>query len=140
MIRDDFYERGLAVRREMFGTGGAEAQVAGATGFTDKFQDIVTRHCYGDIWSRAGLDRRERSLITLAMLVALGRAHEVEFHLRGALANGVTATEIRELLLQASIYCGLPAANDGFRIAERIVADAEVAEVAEVAAADGSAA
>ncbi|GAB3155254.1 hypothetical protein GCM10027258_60000 [Amycolatopsis stemonae] len=119
---DELYERGLRIRREMFGPAGAEEQTDSATEFTAKLQDIVTRHCYGDIWARAGLDRRERSLVTLAFLVALGRRHEIGIHVEGAVANGVTVEEIRELLLQAVPYCGLPAAVDGFAVAERILA------------------
>ncbi|MFD2474777.1 carboxymuconolactone decarboxylase family protein [Amycolatopsis silviterrae] len=121
MIKDEFYERGLRLRHAMFGSAGAEAQTESATWFTDKLQELVTRHAYGDIWARAGLDRRDRSLVTLAMLVALGRLHELEFHLEGAIANGVTAEEIRELLLHATLYCGMPAAVDGFQVAERAI-------------------
>ncbi|MFI5609436.1 carboxymuconolactone decarboxylase family protein, partial [Amycolatopsis sp. NPDC051903] len=124
MIEDDFHERGLAIRRAMFGSAGAETQTESATWFTDKLQDIVTRHAYGDIWARAGLGRRDRSLVTLAMLVALGRDHELAMHLEGAVANGVTAVEIRELLLHATLYCGLPAAVDGFHVAERVLPSA----------------
>ncbi|MEU9336664.1 carboxymuconolactone decarboxylase family protein [Streptomyces sp. NPDC048290] len=119
MIEDELHTRGLDLRRKMFGPEGAEDQVRSATEFTEKLQDIVTRHCYGDIWARDGLSLRDRSLITLAFLVALGRSHELEFHLDGARANGVTPEEIRELLIQATLYCGLPAAVDGFRVAGR---------------------
>ena len=125
MIKDSLHERGLAVRREMFGPDGADRQTDSVTAFTDKFQDIVTRHCYGDIWAREGFSRRDRSLVTVAMLVALGRPHELEFHLEGAIANGVTVTEIRELLLHSTLYCGMPAALDGFQIAEKVIPVAE---------------
>ncbi|MEV7287067.1 carboxymuconolactone decarboxylase family protein [Streptomyces sp. NPDC093252] len=121
MIRDELYERGLRMRRSMFGPPGADDQIASATEFTEKLQDIVTRYCYGDVWSRDGLGPRDRSLVTLAFLVALGRPHELEFHLEGARANGVTTEEIRELLIQATLYCGLPAAVDGFRVAGRVL-------------------
>ena len=121
MLKDDLYERGLAIRREMFGRKRAEDQIEAVGEFNEKLQEIVTRYCYGDIWARDGLDRRERSLITLAFLVALGRPDEIEFHLDGAIANGATVVEIRELLLQATLYCGLPAANDAFRVAQRVL-------------------
>jgi 4-carboxymuconolactone decarboxylase len=123
VITDELYERGLAIRREMFGAEGAEAQVESTTEFTDKLQDIITRNCFGDIWSRPGLTRRERSLITVAMLVALGRPNQVAVHLRGAVANGVTPTEVRELLLHAHLYCGIPAMVDGFATASKILGD-----------------
>jgi 4-carboxymuconolactone decarboxylase len=124
MIKDSFYDRGIAVRRDMFGPAGAEQMTDNASAFTDELQDIVTRHCFGDIWSRDGLDRRDRSLVTLAMLVALGRSHEIGIHTRGALANGVTSDELRELLIHSSLYCGIPSAFDGFRVVEPIVDEA----------------
>lgn len=127
MIRDEQFELGRDLRRQMFGTSGADDQIESATELTDKLQEIVTRQVFGDIWQRPELDMRTRSMITLAMLVALGRGHEIRIHLRGALANGVTAEEIREIMLHSSIYCGLPAAVDGILAAGEIFAERQVA-------------
>ncbi|GGC85662.1 4-carboxymuconolactone decarboxylase [Tersicoccus solisilvae] len=121
MIKDEYYDAGLALRRAMFGPSGAEDQVEHTTDLNDKIQEVVTRYCFGDVWQRDGLDLRVRSLITLAMLVATGRSHEIRIHLRGAVANGVTAEEIRELMLHSFLYCGIPAAMDGFRAADEIL-------------------
>lgn len=90
MIHDELYDSGLELRRRMFGPGGAEEQVDTTTELNDKIQDVVTRYCFGDIWQREGLSLKTRSLITLAMLVALGRPHEIRIHLRGAISNGVS--------------------------------------------------
>ena len=91
------------------------------TPFTQDFQDLITRYAWGEIWSRPGLDRRTRSCITLTALVALGREHELELHVRAALRNGVTRTRSREVLLQCAVYCGVPAANGAFAIAQRVI-------------------
>jgi 4-carboxymuconolactone decarboxylase len=91
------------------------------TPMTEEFQDLLTRYAWGEIWGRPGLDRKTRSCITIAMLVALGRSEELAAHLRGALNNGVTREEIKEVLLQTAIYCGVPAANSAFRVASEIV-------------------
>lgn len=126
MIRDDDYDRGLEVRREIFGSAGAEQQTESTTELNDKMQEIVTRWCFGDIWTRdEELSRRLRSMITVAMLVALGRAHELSIHLRGALANGVTEHELREICLHAVLYCGIPSANEGLRSLEAILRDGD---------------
>lgn len=122
MIRDDDYDRGLDVRREIFGSAGAEQQTESTTELNDKMQEIVTRWCFGDIWTRdEELSRRDRSMITVAMLLALGRPHELNIHYRGALANGVTERELRELCLHAVLYCGIPAANEGLRSLEAVL-------------------
>jgi 4-carboxymuconolactone decarboxylase len=121
VIRDELFDTGLATRRRMFGPPGAEQQTDDPGPFTEKLQEIVTRWCFGDVWARPELGHRDRSLITLAMLVALGRPHEIRIHVRGAVANGVTVEEIRELLVHAVVYCGLPAAVDGFRQAEAVL-------------------
>jgi 4-carboxymuconolactone decarboxylase len=121
MIHDQQFDLGLQLRRDMFGVVGADDQVSSTDEWDDKLQEIVTRHVFGDVWQRPGLDRRTRSLVTLAMLVATNRSHEVGIHLRGALSNGVTGEELRELMLHASIYCGLPAAVDGIRAARAVV-------------------
>ncbi|GAA4666750.1 MULTISPECIES: carboxymuconolactone decarboxylase family protein [Amycolatopsis] len=123
MIRDEHFELGRELRRRMFGRAGADDQIESTTELDDKLQDIVTRHVFGDIWQRPELDVRTRSMITLAMLVALGRAHEIRIHLRGALANGVTPEEIREIMLHSTIYCGLPAGVDGILAAGEVFAE-----------------
>ena len=124
MIKDELYENGIRLRREMFGSAGAEEQVENAAPLMEKLQEIVTRYCFGDIWQRDGLDQRSRSMVTLGMLVALGREHETKIHLQGALANGVTADEIREIMLHSFLYCGIPAAASGLKAAEEVLAAA----------------
>jgi 4-carboxymuconolactone decarboxylase len=121
VLRDELFERGLQIRREMFGPEGADRQVEAATDFTEKLQEMVTRNAFGDVWARDGLTRRERSMLTIAMLLAMGRSHEVRIHVRGAVANGVTREEIREILLHAAVYCGIPAAVDGFISASQVL-------------------
>lgn len=121
MLRDELYEQGLDVRREMFGSAGAEQQTESTRGINDKLQEIVTRWCFGDIWSRPELDRRTRSMVTVAMLIALGRELELNIHMRGALANGVTEEELREISLHAVLYAGIPSANEGLRTLDAIL-------------------
>jgi 3-oxoadipate enol-lactonase/4-carboxymuconolactone decarboxylase len=111
----------MEVRREVLGDAHVDRAVAGTTPFTEDFQDLITRYAWGDIWSRPGLDRRMRSAITLTALVALGREHELEMHVRAARRNGLTPDEIGEVLLQCAVYCGLPAANGAFAIAQRVL-------------------
>lgn len=123
MHKDDVFYRGLQIRREMFGPQGAEQQTDNATEFTDKMQEMVTRYCFGDIWSREQLDRRTRSMLTIGMLVALGRRPEIKTHVRGAVSNGLTVSEVREVLLHSAIYCGIPAAVDGFGAASEVLAE-----------------
>jgi 4-carboxymuconolactone decarboxylase len=115
------YERGMQVRREVLGDEHVDRAVARTTELTEDFQDLITRYAWGEIWARPGLDRRTRSCMTLALLVALGREEELEMHLRAALRNGVTHAEIKEVLLQCAIYCGVPAANGAFAIAQRVL-------------------
>jgi 4-carboxymuconolactone decarboxylase len=117
-------KRGLAVRRAVLGDEHVERALRGRTRFDREFQDLLTRHAWGEIWTRPGLPRRTRSLVTLAALVALGREHELRLHLRAALRNGVPRAEIKEVLLQMAVYCGLPAANDAFRLAAEVFAEA----------------
>ncbi|WP_298746248.1 carboxymuconolactone decarboxylase family protein [uncultured Serinicoccus sp.] len=122
MIRDDLlYATGLDRRRAMFGSAGAEDQVEHTDDLDDKLQEFVTRICFGDIWQREGLDLRERSKITLAMLIATGKSHEIRVHLRGALANGVTPLQLRELVVHSILYCGIPAAVEGMRALTEIL-------------------
>ena len=115
------FERGLDLRRKMFGPEGAEIQVDNATEFMAPLQDIVTRICFGEGWQRPVLDHKTRSLITLAMLVAMGRQHEVKIHTRGAISNGVTREEIQEMMLHSYLYCGIPLMVDAMRAAEPIL-------------------
>jgi 4-carboxymuconolactone decarboxylase len=122
LIKDELYDAGLELRRHMFGPGGAEEQVENTTELNDKLQEVVTRYCFGDVWQREGLDQRTRSMITLSMLVALGRDHETRIHLQGALANGVTEEEIREIMVHSFLYCGIPAMVNGIKAAEEVLA------------------
>ncbi|WP_324651307.1 carboxymuconolactone decarboxylase family protein [Georgenia sp. H159] len=115
MIRDELYDTGLAQRRAMFGPAGAEDQVEHTTDLDDKLQDFVTRYCFGDIWQREGLSVADRSKITLAMLIATGKPHEIRVHTRGALENGVSPLELREVVVHSLLYCGIPAAVEGMR-------------------------
>jgi 4-carboxymuconolactone decarboxylase len=114
------YEAGMKVRRAVLGDAHVDGTLAKRDEFNDAFQDLITRYAWGEIWSRPGLPRPTRSLITVVMLVALNREDELRMHLRGALKNGVSQEEIREALLQAAIYCGVPAANSAFRIAQEV--------------------
>jgi len=116
-------ERGLKIRREVLGDEHVDRAQAGSTPLTRDFQDLITRYAWGEIWSRPGLDRRTRSCITVAMTVVLNRPEELKLHLRGALRNGVTVDELREVLLQTAVYCGIPAANAAFRVAEDVFRD-----------------
>jgi len=115
------FEDGLAVRREVLGPAYVDKAIAEADDFTRPLQELVTEYCWGAVWTRAGLPRKTRSLINLAMLTALNRPHEVRLHVRGALRNGCTADEIMEVLLQTAIYCGVPAAIDSFRVAKEVL-------------------
>jgi 4-carboxymuconolactone decarboxylase len=114
-------ERGDQVRREVLGDAHVDRSVSQATDFNRVVQDYVTATCWGDVWSRPGLDRRTRSLLNLAMLTALNRPHEFSVHVRGALRNGCTESEIQEVLLQTAAYCGAPAALESFRLAARVL-------------------
>jgi 4-carboxymuconolactone decarboxylase len=115
------YDKGLQTRREVLGKEHVDRALANQSEFNTPFQELITRYAWGEIWERPGLTRRERSLITLAMLVALNREPEFRMHIRAALNNGVTAEEIRELLIHAGIYCGLPAANAAFQAAAQVI-------------------
>lgn len=121
----ELFDKGLEVRREVLGRDYVDQSIAKADDFTRPFQELVTEYCWGAIWTREGLDRKTRSLLNLAMLTALNRPHEVRLHVRGALNNGVTKTEIQEVLLQTAIYCGIPAALDSFKIASEVFAETE---------------
>ena len=118
------YEDGLRVRREVLGSEYVDRALENATEFTEPVQQLVTEYCWGAVWTRDGIDRKTRSLLNVGMLTALNRPHELAAHVRGALNNGCSAVEIREVLLQAAVYCGLPAALDSFRVAERTLDEA----------------
>jgi len=118
---DDAHERGMRVRREVLGGEHVDAAVERTSEFTADFQDLITRYAWGEIWTRPGLDRRTRSAITLTALIALGRFEELRMHLRAALRNGLEEDEIKEVLLQSAIYCGVPAANTAFAVAQEVL-------------------
>ena len=117
------YEQGMQVRREVLGDAHVDKSLQNRNAFNEEFQDLITRYAWGEIWSRPGLSRQTRSLITLAMMVALNRGDEFRMHVRAALNNGVTREEIREVLLQTAIYCGVPAANGAFHIAQEVFSE-----------------
>jgi 4-carboxymuconolactone decarboxylase len=119
-MTDDAYERGMDIRREVLGDAHVDAAMAGASALTADFQQLITRYAWGEVWARPGLDRRTRSCITLTALVAGRHDHELALHLRAARRNGLTWDEIKEVLLQAGIYCGVPAANSAFAVAQRV--------------------
>jgi 4-carboxymuconolactone decarboxylase len=112
------YEQGMKVRREVLGDAHVDRSLQNRDAFNEEFQDLITRYAWGEIWSRPGLPRQTRSMITLALMVALNRGEEFRMHVRAALSNGVTREEIKEVLLQCAIYCGVPAANSAFRAAD----------------------
>ena len=118
---DSQFDKGLATRKQVMGEDFVARAFGGATEFTAPIQQYITRNAWGDVWQRPGLDLKTRSLITVAMLTALGKQHELKGHVRGALNNGATPQEIQEVLLHASIYCGLPAAVEAFRTAAEVV-------------------
>ena len=118
---DQLFERGLAVRREVLGPEYVDASLRTANEFMQAFQQITTEWCWGYAWTRSGLDRKTRSLLNLAMLTALNRAPEVKLHVRGAINNGVTVDEIKEVLLHATVYCGIPAGLDAFKAANEVL-------------------
>lgn len=119
----EMFEQGLKVRREVLGADYVDKAIASATDFNRPMQELVTEYCWGAIWNRPGLTRRERSLLNLAMLTALNRPHEIKMHVTGALNNGLTPDDIREVFLQTAIYCGVPAAIDSFRVAKEVFAE-----------------
>ncbi|MEO5873553.1 MAG: 4-carboxymuconolactone decarboxylase, partial [Streptosporangiaceae bacterium] len=119
----DPHTQGMAVRRAVLGDAHVDRAVAATTAFTADFQDFITRYAWGEIWTRPGLDRRTRSCVTLTALVAHGQHAELALHLRAALTNGLTPEEIKEVLLQTAVYCGVPAANAAFAIAQQVLAE-----------------
>jgi 4-carboxymuconolactone decarboxylase len=119
----DKRQKGMEVRRAVLGDAHVDRAEASRTPLTEEFQDLLTRYAWGEIWTRPGLDRRTRSCITVAMLVALNRNDELALHIRAALTNGVTVDELKEILLQTAIYCGVPAANTAFGVAAKVLAE-----------------
>lgn len=122
------YQRGMEVRRAVLGDAHVERAARNTSGFNEEFQQLITRYAWGEMWTRPGLPRQVRSLITVAMLVALNRPDELRLHLRAALRNGVTPEELKELLLHASVYCGVPAANHAFHMAAEVLKEAEAGQ------------
>jgi len=120
-MSDDAHERGMQVRREVLGDDHVDRAADRTSAFTRDFQELITRYAWGEIWTRPGLDRRMRSAITLTALIARGHDEELAMHVRAALRNGLTPDEIKEVLLQSAIYCGVPAANTAFAIAQRVL-------------------
>jgi 4-carboxymuconolactone decarboxylase len=123
-MADALVDRGNEIKEEMFGAEHGRAKLERQTDFTRPFEELVCKYCFAEVWGRdEELPRNIRSMITIAMLVALGRSHEVQVHVKGAIANGVTKDQIREVLMHASIYCGVPAAVDGYRNASQALAE-----------------
>ncbi len=117
----DQHERGMNARREVLGDDHVDSAIEGTTEFTEEFQDLITRYAWGEIWTRPGLDRRMRSAITLTALIARGHFEELAMHIRAARRNGLSDDEIKEVLLQSAIYCGVPAANHAFKVANDVL-------------------
>ncbi|MFP6560329.1 4-carboxymuconolactone decarboxylase [Paraburkholderia sp. B3] len=128
MTEDERYEAGMTVRRAVLGDAHVDRSIANRTELTEEFQKLITRYAWGEIWTREGLPRHTRSLLTIAMMVALNRGEELALHLRSAKNNGVTREEIKEVLLQTAIYCGVPAANSAYHLADRIFREEDGAQ------------
>lgn len=121
------YEAGLAVRKAVLGAEYVDTALANATAFNQPLQELVTEFCWGSVWTREGLPRKTRSMLNIAMLVALNRPHELKIHVAGAIRNGCTEQEVAEVLLQAAVYAGIPAGVDGFRVARQAIEELETA-------------
>lgn len=119
-MNQELFDKGLKTRREVLGAEYVDASIKNADDFNMEMQEHVTQYCWGDIWNRPGLERKTRSFLNLAMITALNRPHELKLHVRGAINNGLTKEEIKEVFLQAAIYCGVPAAIDSFRTAKEV--------------------
>jgi len=128
------YEGGLSVRRAVLGEAHVDRSLANRSELTTEIQDLITRYAWGEIWTREGLPRHTRSLLTISMMVALNRSEELALHLRAAKNNGVTRDEIKEVLMQTAIYCGVPAANSAFHLADKIFKDEDAAAATAAAA------
>ena len=125
-MADELFEKGLKIRREVLGPEYVDAALKNADDFSRPLQELVTRYCWGEVRGRPTLDRKARSIMNLAMISALNRPHELKLHVRGAIRNGLTKEEIREVLLQVAIYCGVPAAVDAFRVAREAFREAGI--------------
>ncbi|WP_084709695.1 4-carboxymuconolactone decarboxylase [Rubrobacter aplysinae] len=121
MSRESRRDEGMRVRREVLGDGHVDRAIERTTPLTEDFQDFITRYAWGEIWTRPGLDRKTRSAITMTALIALGHHDELAMHVRAALRNGLTPEEIKEVILQSAIYCGVPAANSAFAVAQGVL-------------------
>lgn len=119
-MNQELFDKGLQTRREVLGAEHVDAAIRNADDFNLPMQELVTQYCWGDIWNRPGLDRRTRSFLNLAMITALNRPHELKLHVQGAINNGLSKDEIKEVFLQSAIYCGVPAAIDSFRSAREV--------------------
>lgn len=119
-MNKELFEKGLQIRRAVLGADFVDNAIASADDFSRPLQELVTEYCWGEVWGRPGLERKTRSMLNLAMLAALNRPHEIKLHIRGAITNGVTKDEIKEIFLHVGIYCGVPAAVDSFRIAREV--------------------
>lgn len=128
-IRPEFetelFEKGLAIRRAVVGDAYVDRSLESADDLTAPLQKLVTEYCWGEVWSRPGLDRRTRSFLNMAMLIALNRPNELRLHIRGAINNGITKSEIQEVVLQAAIYCGVPASLDAMKAAKEVITEME---------------
>ena len=122
-MNKELHDKGLAVRKEVLGAEYVEKLLNSADDFNRPFQELVTEYCWGAVWTRDGLSRQSRSILNLGMLSALGRTHELKLHLKGALTNGLTRDEIREVFMQVAIYCGVPAGVESFRCAREVFAE-----------------
>lgn len=120
------FDQGLSTRREVLGPEYVDTSIKSATDFNIDMQELVTQYCWGDVWNRPGLERKTRSFLNLAMITALNRPHELKLHVRGAINNGLTKDEIKEVFLQAAIYCGVPAAIDSFRVASEVFKEMDI--------------
>jgi 4-carboxymuconolactone decarboxylase len=119
-MEKEMFDKGLSIRGEIFGAELAGKTWAGADDFNRPFEELINQYCFGEIWGRPGLDRKTRSIVTLSMLTGLNRPNQIRAHVKGAIANGVSKEELKELFLQAAVYCGVPAAVDSFRIAREV--------------------
>jgi len=119
-MNQQLFDKGLQTRREVLGAEYVDGSIKNADEFSREMQELVTQYCWGDVWNRPGLERKTRSFLNLAMLTALNRPHEIKLHVRGAINNGLSKDEIKEVFLQAAIYCGVPAAIDAFRVAREV--------------------
>jgi 4-carboxymuconolactone decarboxylase len=124
-VNKELFEKGLAIRKSVLGAEYVEKSIAAADDFNRPMQELTTEYCWGWCWGREGLDKKTRSIINLAMISALNRPNELKMHVKGAIRNGLTKEEIREVLLQVAIYCGIPAGVDSFRVAKEAFAELE---------------